>query len=177
MERMFLQSSLLRLRAPELSDLDYLFHVENDTREWMVSACKVPYSRFQLQQYIETNAHDLYVDKQLRLMIERVDDNQVVGVIDLFDFSPADRRAEMGVVVDRECRGKGYGREALMLLCDYAECVLDLRQLYAYVFEDNVSARQLFASSGFELTATLSDWVFRNKKFRNVCLYQRLFEK
>jgi diamine N-acetyltransferase len=177
MERMFLQSSLLRLRAPELSDLDYLFHVENDTREWMVSACKVPYSRFQLQQYIETNAHDLYVDKQLRLMIERVDDNQVVGVIDLFDFSPADRRAEMGIVVDRECRGKGYGREALMLLCDYAECVLDLRQLYAYVFEDNVSARQLFASSGFELTATLLDWVFRNKKFRSVCLYQRLFEK
>lgn len=177
MERMFLQSSLLRLRAPELSDLDYLFHVENDTREWMVSACKVPYSRFQLQQYIETNAHDLYVDKQLRLMIERMDDNQVVGVIDLFDFSPADRRAEMGIVVDRECRGKGYGREALMLLCDYAECVLDLRQLYAYVFEDNVSARQLFASSGFELTATLPDWVFRNKKFRSVCLYQRLFEK
>ena len=177
MERMFLQSPLLRLRAPELSDLDYLFHVENDTREWMVSACKVPYSRFQLQQYIETNAHDLYVDKQLRLMIERVDDNQVVGVIDLFDFSPADRRAEMGIVVDRECRGKGYGREALMLLCDYAECVLDLRQLYAYVFEDNVSARKLFASSGFELTATLPDWAFRNKKFRNVCLYQRLFEK
>lgn len=177
MERMFLQSSLLRLRAPELSDLDYLFHVENDTREWMVSACKVPYSRFQLQQYIETNAHDLYVDKQLRLMIERVDDNQVVGVIDLFDFSPADRRAEMGIVVDRECRGKGYGREALKLLCDYAECVLDLRQLYACVFEDNVSARQLFASSGFELTATLPDWVFRNKKFRSVCLYQRLFEK
>lgn len=177
MERMFLQSPLLRLRAPELSDLDYLFHVENDTREWMVSACKVPYSRFQLQQYIETNAHDLYVDKQLRLMIERVGDNQVVGVIDLFDFSPADRRAEMGIVVDRECRGKGYGREALMLLCDYAECVLDLRQFYAYVFEDNVSARQLFASSGFELTATLPDWVFRNKKFRSVCLYQRLFEK
>ena len=177
MERMFLQSPLLRLRAPELSDLDYLFHVENDTREWMVSACKVPYSRFQLQQYIETNAHDLYVAKQLRLMIERVGDNQVVGVIDLFDFSPADRRAEMGIVVDRECRGKGYGREALMLLCDYAECVLDLRQLYAYVFEDNVSARQLFASSGFELTATLPDWVFRNKKFRSVCLYQRLFEK
>ena len=177
MERMFLQSSLLRLRAPELSDLDYLFHVENDTREWMVSACKVPYSRFQLQQYIKTNAHDLYVDKQLRLMIECVDDKQVVGVVDLFDFSPADRRAEMGIVVDRECRGKGYGCEALRLLCDYAERVLDLHQLYAYVFEDNMPARKLFASSGFNLTATLPDWSFWNKKYRTTCLYQRLFEK
>ena len=81
---MYLQSSRLRLRAPELEDLDYLIHVENDTREWMVSACKVPYSRFQLKQYIETNAHDLYVDKQLRLMIEHKETGSLVGGIDLF---------------------------------------------------------------------------------------------
>ena len=70
---MYLASSTLRLRAPELGDLDFLFHVENDTRQWMVSACKVPYSRYLLQQYIETNSHDLYVDKQARLMVERCD--------------------------------------------------------------------------------------------------------
>ena len=174
---MCLCSSVLKLRAPELGDLDYLFHIENDTRQWMVSACKVPYSRFQLQQYVETNAHDLYVDKQLRLMIERVEDGSLVGVIDLFDFSPANRRAEVGIIIDSECRGRGYGREALSLLCDYAERVLDLHQLYAYVLEDNVVARQLFTSSGFELTATLPDWVFWDKKYRGVCLYQCLFEK
>ena len=174
---MYLRSASLTLRAPELGDLDYLFHIENDTRQWMVSACKVPYSRFQLQQYIETNAHDLYVDRQLRLMIERVDNRQVVGVIDIFDLSPANRRAEMGIIVDGECRNKGYGREALSLLCDYAERVLDLHQLYAYVFEDNLPARQLFVSGGFELTATLPDWAFWNKEYRDVCLYQRLFEK
>ncbi|MBR4312424.1 MAG: GNAT family N-acetyltransferase, partial [Bacteroidaceae bacterium] len=85
---MYLRSDVMSLRAPELRDLDYLFHVENDTRQWLVSACKVPYSRFQLQQYIETNAHDIYMDKQLRLMIEREKDKYLVGIIDLFDFSP-----------------------------------------------------------------------------------------
>ena len=174
---MFLRSASLNLRAPELSDLDFLCHIENDTRQWMVSACKVPYSRFQLQQYVETNAHDIYVDKQLRLMIERVEDGGLVGAIDLFDFSPANRRAEVGVIIDGKYRGKGYGHEALLLLCDYAERVLDLHQLYAYVLEENVAARQLFASSGFELVATLPDWVFWDKKYRGVCLYQRLFEK
>ena len=174
---MYLRSETLNLRAPEHCDLDYLFHVENDTRQWMVSACKVPYSRFQLQQYIETNAHDIYVDKQLRLMIERVEDKQVVGIVDLFDFSPASRRAEVGIVVDCDCRGKGYGREAMALLCDYAEHVLDLHQLYAYVHEDNVSARRLFASSGFKQVAMLPDWAFWDKKYRDVGLFQCLFEK
>ena len=172
---MYLESSRLRLRAPELSDLDYLFHIENDTRQWMVSACKVPYSRFQLQQYIETNAHDLYVDKQLRLMIEEVESGRVVGVADLFEFSPSDRRAEMGLVIDAACRGKGYGREALAVLCDYAEQVLDLHQICVYIHEENQAARQLFATSGFHYVATLPDWVYWNKQYRNVCLYQRIF--
>lgn len=174
---MYLASSTLRLRAPELGDLDFLFHVENDTRQWMVSACKVPYSRYLLQQYIETNSHDLYVDKQARLMVERCDTGELVGAVDLFDFSPSNRRAEVGIVIDEASRGKGYGREALALLCDYAEHVLDLHQLYAYVLEDNVPAHQLFVSCGFKHTATLSDWVFSDKKFRAASLYQRLFEK
>ena len=174
---MFLRSSSLNLRAPELGDLDFLFHIENDTRQWMVSACKVPYSRFQLQQYIETNAHDIYMDKQLRLMIECEKDKHLVGIIDLFDFSPVDRRAEVGIVIDRNCRGRGYGREALALLCDYAEHVLDLHQLYAYIFEDNASARQLFVSCGFKEVSLIPEWAFSDKKYRNVCLFQRIFEK
>ena len=173
----YLCSDVLTLRAPEWGDLDYLFHVENDTRQWMVSACKVPYSRFQLQQYIETNAHDIYVDKQLRLMVELVEDKRLVGIIDLFDFSPVDHRAEVGIVIDHDSRGRGYGQEALALLCDYAEHVLDLHQLYAHIFEDNTSARRLFASCGFSEVATLKDWVFVGKKYRSVCLCQRFFEK
>ena len=34
---MYLNSSNLRLRAPEKGDLDFLFRLENDTRLWMVS--------------------------------------------------------------------------------------------------------------------------------------------
>lgn len=174
---MYLRSVSLSLRAPELTDLDYLFHVENDTRQWVVSACRLPYSRFQLQRYIETNSHDIYADKQLRLMMEDEMDKRVVGVVDLFDFSPSDRRAEVGIVVDRDCRRKGYGRDAVALLCDYAEHVLDLHQLYVYILEDNVPARSLFASCGFVQTATLPDWVFSDKRYRTVVLYQRVFEK
>lgn len=174
---MYLQSSRLRLRAPELEDLDYLIHVENDTREWMVSACKVPYSRFQLKQYIETNAHDLYVDKQLRLMIEHKETGSLVGVIDLFDFSPVNRRAEMGLIIDRKFRGQAFGREALAMLCDYAEHVLGLHQLYSYILEENSAACRLYESSGFDLVVTLADWVCWDREYKAVSLFQRIFEK
>ena len=174
---MHLQSERLQLRAPELSDLDCLFHLENDTRQWAVSACKTPYSRYLLQQYIETNTHDLYVDKQVRLMIELREARTPIGAIDLFDFNPSARRAEVGQIIDPAYRGKGYAKEALQIVCEYAEQVLDLHQLYAYVFVDNVVARQLFQKCGFREVAILEDWAFSDRKFRSVCLFQRIFEK
>ena len=174
---MHLQSPLLQLRAPELSDLDFMFHIENDTRLWNVSACKVPYSRYLLQQYIETNKHDIYTDKQLRLMVQLRENGQLVGAIDLFDFSPANHRAEVGIVIEQEYRRKGYAHEALTLLCHYAEQILDLHQLYAYIYESNTPAQQLFASCGFKQTATLPEWSFFNKKYHSVHLYQHFFEK
>ena len=174
---MFLQSENLLLRAPELSDLNFMFHIENDTRQWCVSGCKTPYSRYLLQQYIETNAHDIYVDKQARLMIEHRESRQLIGAIDLIDFNPSSRRAEVGFVIDEAYRGKGYGREVLTLFCDYAEQVLHLHQLYAYIFLDNVAACRLFATSAFNEVAVLSDWVFSDKKFHSVTLFQRIFEK
>lgn len=172
---MFLQSDTLRLRAPELTDLDFLFHIENDTRLWVASACKTPYSRYQLQTYIENNAHDLYADKQVRLMVEA--DGTVAGAIDLFDFSPADRRAEVGIVIDKDFRRRGLAKEALTLLCDYASRMLSIHQLYAYVLADNVAARQLFTSCGFREVVCLADWVLSGSEYRDVCLYQRIFEK
>ena len=172
---MFLQSDTLRLRAPEFTDLDFLFHIENDTRLWVVSACKTPYSRYQLQTYIENNAHDLYADKQMRLMIEA--DGTVAGTIDLFEFSPADRRAEVGIVIDKDFRRRGLGKEALTLMCDYASRMLSMHQLYAYVLADNVAARQLFTSCGFREVVCLADWVLSGNEYRAVCLYQRIFEK
>lgn len=174
---MYLQSDRLQLRAPELSDLDFLFHIENDTRQWIVSACKTPYSRYQLQQYIETNSHDIYVDKQMRLMMELRETHQPIGAIDLFDYNPSACRAEIGLIVDAAHRGKGYAKEALQLMCEYAEHVLDLHQLYAYVHTDNVVARQLFLRCGFREVAILDDWTFSDRKYRSVVLCQRIFEK
>jgi len=174
MSQVFLCSERVQLRAPELSDLDFMYHIENDTRLWSVSACKVPYSRYLLQQYIETNTHDLYVDKQLRLMIvDRLED-KVVGAVDLFDFNPSDRKCEVGVVVDHSARNRGYAREALSLVRDYASGMLGLHQLYAYVFVDNDVANRLFASCAFNSVADLSDWVFYHNCYHDVRLYQCL---
>lgn len=175
MSEQLLQSSRILLRAPELSDADFMLHIENDTRLWYVSACKVPYSRYRLQRYIRENSHDIYTDKQLRLMIEERASRRVVGIIDLFDYSPFHHRAEVGVVLADDSRGKGYATEALTLLCDYSVQMLNIHQLYAYVYADNRAACSLFERCGFHSVAFLKDWGYSGGKYHDACLFQRVF--
>ena len=59
----------IRLRALELEDLDFLYHIENDDRLWELGVSNVPYSRRVLLDYITSASADIYVDNQVRLIV------------------------------------------------------------------------------------------------------------
>ena len=60
----------VNLRAMEPEDLDLLYTIENNRELWNVGTTNVPYSRYALHNYIASSSSDIYVDRQVRLMIE-----------------------------------------------------------------------------------------------------------
>ncbi|MEC7264087.1 MAG: GNAT family N-acetyltransferase [Bacteroidota bacterium] len=162
------------LRALEPSDLDFLYQLENDTSIWEISGTLKPYSKKVLQLYLE-NAHlDIYEVKQLRLCICDLE-SECIGLIDLFDFDPKNRRAGIGIVIARsDDRNKGVGAEALSLLCDYAFSVLDLHQLFANILEDNESSIHLFEKMGFERIGVKKEWIRTSSGFKNEIMFQKI---
>ena len=60
----------IRLRALELEDLDFLYQIENDDRLWELGVSNVPYSRRVLLDYITNASADIYIDNQVRLIVE-----------------------------------------------------------------------------------------------------------
>src|SRR5699024_1999287 len=121
------------LRALEPEDLDFLYRIENDEEFWEISATQTPFSRFLLRQYLEHAHRDIYEVKQLRLVVCKKNGDPL-GLIDLFDFDPKNRRAGIGIALEKkENRGKGYGKEALELLCNYCFSHLELHQVYANI--------------------------------------------
>ena len=103
----------IRLRALEPEDLEWLYSIENDEELWQWGSSNVPYSRYSLKTYIAESRHDIYADGQLRLVIETEDEHLVLGCVDLMDFSPIHRRAELGLVIRKEYRGRGYASAVL----------------------------------------------------------------
>lgn len=171
----YLTQGTVSLRAPEPEDLDVMYRMENDNRMWAVGGTTTPFSRYGLRTFIEHSTGDLYTDKQARFMIEV--HGKTVGAIDLFRFEPLYGRAEVGIAMLQDERGKGYGRIALELLCQYAFNLLHLHQLYAVIPVDNSPSLSLFAACGFSGESRLRDWIKREDGFADAVLVQKMGEK
>lgn len=168
-----LQGTSIYLRALEPEDLAFLYAIENDESIWEVSNTITPYSRFLIRQYLENAQQDIFEAKQLRLAICIKGTEEAIGLIDLFDFDPVNRRAGIGIVIKNEIqRGKGYGKEALELLLNFSFYHLQLHQVYANIGIDNSSSIALFTTFGFQKIGIKKDWICRNGQYHDEAVYQ-----
>lgn len=169
-----LTNDIIALRALEPTDLDIMYQWENDTLLWVVSDTIAPYSREALWHYLQDYTGDIYAQRQLRLMITLNEDGTRIGTVDFLNFDPLNNRAELGLFIANEYRGKGYGRQALECLTAYASNHIGIRQLYVYISLDNEPCLNLFESYGYRRVGNLEQWVKRGNNYHDVALLQML---
>ena len=168
-----LKGNLIYLRALEPEDLDLVFKIENDEDLWELTTTITPFSRFLLKQYLKNAHRDIFEVKQLRLVICNSETDEPLGMIDLFDYEPKQKRAGLGILIFSATeRGKGYGAEALQLILNYSFKRLELHQVYANILETNSASLKLFEKQGFKQVGLKKDWVRINGSFENEYLYQ-----
>ncbi|MDT0648130.1 GNAT family protein [Zunongwangia sp. F260] len=167
-----LEGDKVYLRALEPEDLDFVHELENTEDFWEISATQVPYSRFMIKKYLENAHRDIYDYRQLRLVICNIQ-HKAIGLIDIFDLEPKDRRAAIGILISEATdRGKGYGAESLSLICNYCFKHLALHQVYANVTDGNLASLKLFEKKGFRKVGVKKEWNFINGSFKDEILYQ-----
>jgi len=173
-----LENKQIRLRALEPTDLKLLYNWENDSSIWEVSHTLQPFSLYVLKQYLENSHLDIFESKQLRLVIETCSNNKAVGLIDLFDFDPFNRRAGIGILIHNKIdQQKGYAQEALESLCKYAFDVLQLHQLYCNITSSNERSLRLFKKQGFEFIGLKKDWIKTVSGWKDEYLLQKISPK
>ena len=98
-----------------------------------------------------------------------------IGVVDLYNFSPFDLRAWVGILISPEQRGRGYGIEAVRLIADYAEHYLGLHQLAVEIPVGNERSVRLFEHCGFKQSGIMRDWLKTGLHYADMLLMQRVF--
>lgn len=162
---------VVRLRAIEPEDLDLLYRIENDKRLWNVGTSNVPYSRYALHDYVAHASDDIYIDRQVRMMIENETDD-IVGIVDVVNFDPANCRAEIGLIILDAYRRQGYGEATLCQISEYALKVLHLHQLFAFIDVRNEASVHLFLQHGYQESAIIRDWLYDGVEYHDARMMQ-----
>ena len=89
-----------------------------------------------------------------------------LGQVDLRTNNDPSRQAGLAIVIpERKHRGKGYGREAMTLLLDFAFARLNLHKVWLHVLTANEPAIKLYEALGFQRDGVLRDEVFRDGRY------------
>ena len=163
------------LRDLELSDLDFLESIENDSSLWKYSNTIKPFSIIELKDFIINCNQELDVAGQKRFLLEDKDSNKL-GFFDLFDYDKKNARAAVGLVISKEYRGRGFSKIGLQLLENIALKDYCLHQLYAGVGTENIKSRNLFISLGFIETGVKKDWNYYDNKFHDEIIFQKILD-
>ena len=168
---MFIKDETITLRCAEPEDAELIYRWENDRDIWRVSGTHVPFSRFQIDQFLLSN-NDLFSQKQLRLMIDLNDTGESIGCIDIFDYDGINQRAGLGILIDKEHRQQGYAKTTLALCIEYLFHNLMLHQVCCSIDELNTESQQLFERQGFSLCGQRKDWLKTAEGYLDVFEYQ-----
>lgn len=166
-----LKGEHISLRALEPEDLDFLFNVENDESNWELSNTQTPFSKYTLKQYLENAQQDIYEIKQFRFVICNKKNTQI-GMIDLFEFDPKNKRIGVGLILLKQFQNQGFGSQALDLIIEYSFSTLNVHQIFANISSNNEKSISLFKNFNFVEVGIKKDWNFNNNTYQDEILFQ-----
>lgn len=163
------------LRAVSLKDTDLLLGLINDSdTEKMLAGSSFPVSIEEQEKWIVAQNGRTDV---LRCIITTLEDDSGIGTIILTDINLKNGVAQVHIKIDKnKGRGKGYGKDALNAIVNYAFDELRLNCIYAEVLECNIISQKLFETCGFKREGILCARVYKSGKYNNIISFSKLKE-
>ena len=104
-------------------------------------------------------------------------DQKFIGQCALFNFNQVARTCEIGITIgDKSYWGRGFGRDALRLLIDYAFTQRNVRKLWLHVHAENVRAQRAYAACGFTEEGRLRAHVWSDGRYDDLLIMGLLDE-
>ena len=167
------EGDLVRLRAFERGDADANHAFMNDyaTLRGMMSGIPFPSSFEDENRWLDQQSG--YSRGEYQFAVEDFE-GDLVGRCGTIRVDWKNRVAELAIMIGTPYRGRGYGKEAMRLLCDFCFNEMNLHKLKVTVFAFNEAAVRCYESNGFVREGCLKEEIFRDGAYRDVLILSRL---
>lgn len=136
---------------------------------------RFPVSKIEHEKWFNNKSKDMY-NKTFAIQIKET--MKIIGLVGNNDFEVIDRTTSAFIYIgETDTRGSGYGKESLTLFANFCYESLNIRKIWAHVFEFNKTSLGLFNSLGFNNEGFLIEHVYRNGKYHNVIVLGKIYEK
>lgn len=166
-----LEGQTIELRAWRDEDLPTLVALRND---------------LELQNLLMAQARPNSVEKVRRWLVDKSgsedvlffvvgarDGGRCLGYLQLYNQRPFHGTAELGICLAPDAQGRGAGREALMLVEDYARRIFSIRKIILHVLADN-PATGFYRRVGYREVGCLQAHARIDGDYRDVLIMERL---
>lgn len=127
------------------------------------------YEESKVTQYIK----DSLVDTQNRHFAIVDANNTYLGTISLKNIDLVNKHAEYAIVLRKAFWGKGVGKQASLLLIDFAKQI-SLHKIYLNVLSTNTSAIQLYEKLGFRKSGVYKDHILRDGRYHDLDYFEKI---
>ena len=181
MNNPFIIGDRIYLRAVVEEDLSYYFDWLNDqeTTRYMQRGI-YPNNMDEMREYMKSmqrskdGMHLAIIRKEYRkypniLFNTETRPERHIGNITLLNIHQTFRSAEISIIIgDKQCRGNGYGTEAIKLLVDHAFTRMNLNRLQAGMVNKNGSSQGAFMNVGFKPEGILRQAYYCEGEYQDV---------
>ncbi|WIV21100.1 GNAT family protein [Paenibacillus polygoni] len=168
----FWQDEKVRLRTIQEEDWEssYISDFDTPARILLECAVELPPTIVGAKKFVEDNANFSSTNGRIMFTIENLDGDNIGG-INLNSINERNGTFSIGIVIDKEYRGKGYGTSAMKILLKYAFLERRLNKFNDYVLEGNVGSAQMMRKLGCIQEGVRRQVVYVNGKYLDFILF------
>lgn len=163
------EGKLVRLRAFDNSDLMQSLAYSNDYAVMRGASGGILYPSTVDDEARAMSANTSYTAGEYQFAIETLADRRFIGKCGFTKIHWKNRLGELAILIgDPAFRGKGYGADAIAVLCKFGFEELNLHKIKALVFDFNEAALRCYEKCGFRREAVLKQEIYREGAYHDV---------
>ena len=175
MEYSTIESSLIKLRQPEDSDLELLVSMRNNlSLQAMLMSLPRASNTQRVRDWLNNHLSN---PQSVFFIIAETNTNLPCGYIQVTNIDFVHRHGELGICIDPFYQGKGYGKQAITLLEKYIQEVFNLRKLTLKVLEKNFAAVHLYEIFAYQKIGVHKEHFYHQGSWNNTVLMEKLLRQ
>lgn len=177
MNNPFLVGERIYLRGLESSDVEgeYPSWLNDEILTQYLEHHVFPYTKTSAVEYIEGLHHRRDI---IMLAIINKSNDKHMGNITLSSISTLHKSAELTLLLgDRESHGKGFAKEASLLLITHGFNTMNLNRIWCGTMDTNIPMQRLALSLGMQHEGVKRQEVYKNGRYNDAIQYSILKEE